>query len=72
MREHDIGCVIADTAGRWPEADVVTTDVVYVRLHGDQELYASGYTDAALDRWAERCREWAQRAPTCSSTSTTT
>ena len=24
--------------------------VVYVRLHGDTELYASGYTDAALDR----------------------
>ena len=62
LREHDIGCVIADTAGRWPEADVVTSDVVYVRLHGDQELYASGYSDAALDRWAERCREWAQEA----------
>ncbi len=62
LREHDIGCVIADTAGRWPEADVVTSDVVYVRLHGDQELYASGYTDAALDRWATRCREWAAGA----------
>ncbi len=62
LRQYDVGCVIADTAGRWPEADVVTTDVVYVRLHGDQELYASGYTDAALDRWAERCREWAQDA----------
>ena len=62
MREHDIGCVIADTAGRWPEADAVTTDVVYVRLHGDQELYASGYTDGALDRWAERCRVWARES----------
>jgi uncharacterized protein YecE (DUF72 family) len=29
-----------------------------VRLHGDKELYASGYTDAALDRWAARCRAW--------------
>ncbi len=62
LREHDIGCVVADTAGRWPEADVVTTDVVYARLHGDRELYASGYTDAALDRWAERCRDWAREA----------
>ena len=26
----------------------------YVRLHGDQELYASGYTTAALDEWAEK------------------
>ncbi|MCW2813045.1 MAG: hypothetical protein JWN84_500 [Nocardioides sp.] len=62
LRHHDIGCVIADTAGRWPEADVVTTDVVYARLHGDRELYVSGYTPEALDRWAARCQEWAQDA----------
>lgn len=30
----------------------------YVRLHGESELYASGYTDESLDRWAERCRSW--------------
>ena len=58
LREHDIACVVADTAGRWPMAEAVTSDLVYVRLHGDTELYASGYSDAALDRWADRCREW--------------
>jgi uncharacterized protein YecE (DUF72 family) len=58
LREHDIGCVVADTAGRWPLAEAVTSDLVYVRLHGDQELYASGYSDAALARWAEKCRAW--------------
>ncbi len=61
MREHDIGCVVADTAGRWPMAEAVTSDVVYVRLHGDTELYASGYSSQALDRWAERCRDWAEQ-----------
>ena len=61
MREHGIGCVIADTAGRWPEAEAVTSDVVYVRLHGDTELYASGYSPEALDRWAEKCRTWAEQ-----------
>ncbi len=60
MREHDIGCVIADTAGRWPQAEAVTSDVVYVRLHGDTELYSSGYAPGALDPWAERCRDWAE------------
>ena len=29
-----------------------TADFMYLRLHGDEELYASGYTDPALDRWA--------------------
>ena len=32
--------------------------MVYVRLHGDAELYASGYTEQALAEWAERIRGW--------------
>ncbi|MCW2761534.1 MAG: hypothetical protein JWR85_1735, partial [Marmoricola sp.] len=32
--------------------------LVYARLHGDTELYASGYTDAALDQWADRLCTW--------------
>ncbi|KAA1423185.1 DUF72 domain-containing protein [Nocardioides antri] len=62
MRKHDVGCVVADSPGRWPEADVVTSDVVYARLHGHTELYASGYSAASLDKWADRCREWARDA----------
>ena len=59
LRRHDVATVLADTAGRWPRVDQDTGPVRYVRLHGDQELYASGYTDRALDEWAERCRAWA-------------
>jgi uncharacterized protein YecE (DUF72 family) len=51
--------VVSDGAGRWPELDVVTSDHVYVRLHGSQELYTSGYSPAELDTWAERVRGWA-------------
>jgi uncharacterized protein YecE (DUF72 family) len=36
----------------------LTADFVYMRLHGDQELYRSGYDDAALTRWAQRIRAW--------------
>ena len=59
MRRHGVACVLADTAGRWPKVERVTSDLMYVRLHGDAELYASGYTDEALDEWARRCRRWA-------------
>ena len=58
LRKHGVGCVVADTAGRWPKVEQVTADLMYVRLHGDQELYTSGYTDESLDRWAEKCRSW--------------
>lgn len=58
LREHGCGFVIADSAGKFPSADVVTANFVYVRLHGSQELYVSGYGDAELDWWAERIRGW--------------
>jgi uncharacterized protein YecE (DUF72 family) len=37
-----------------------TAPFVYVRLHGpdDQYLYAGSYSDADLDWWADRLREW--------------
>jgi uncharacterized protein YecE (DUF72 family) len=58
FRAHDIAFVVADTAGRWPVVEEPTSDHMYVRLHGDVELYTSGYTAVALDRWAARCRDW--------------
>jgi uncharacterized protein YecE (DUF72 family) len=61
LRRHGVACVLADTAGRWPWVEQDTARFRYVRLHGDQELYASGYTDASLDRWAERCRAWSSQ-----------
>ncbi len=58
LRKHRIALVVADTAGRWPLLEDLTADFVYLRLHGDAELYASGYSDAALDRWTERIDAW--------------
>lgn len=58
LRHHRCGFVIADTAGRWEYAEEVTTDFVYVRLHGSRQLYVSGYTDEELDTWAEKIRRW--------------
>ena len=58
LRRHDIGLVVADTAGKWPKMFHVTADFVYVRLHGDVQIYTSGYTDRALDGWARRIRKW--------------
>ena len=58
LREHNIALVVADTAGKWPYREDVTADFLYLRLHGDKELYASGYTDEALTRWAQRIGAW--------------
>jgi uncharacterized protein YecE (DUF72 family) len=63
LREQDIALVTADSAETWPEFDALTSDFAYVRLHGDTELYASGYSAAALDTWARRCHNWAAAVP---------
>lgn len=61
LRRQRVALVVADTAGKWPYFEDPTADFMYLRLHGDKELYASGYTDAALDGWAERIRRWSRR-----------
>ncbi|RQP23950.1 DUF72 domain-containing protein [Piscinibacter terrae] len=60
LRKYRIGLVVADTAGKWPLLEDLTSDFVYLRLHGDKELYASGYSDDALERWAHRIRTWSE------------
>ena len=59
LRRHGVALVVADTAGRWPLIEDVSAGFMYLRLHGDAELYVSGYDDAALDHWAARVRCWA-------------
>lgn len=60
LRRNNVALVVADTAGKWPYLEEPTGDFMYLRLHGDVELYASGYTDKALDRWADRIRAWSR------------
>jgi uncharacterized protein YecE (DUF72 family) len=60
LRKHDIAMVVADTAGKWPQIEDVTSDFVYVRLHGAEELYVSGYTDSALREWERKVRAWSR------------
>ncbi len=59
LRDHQIGLVVADTAGKWPQLEEMTADFGYIRLHGADELYVSGYTEQALDAWASKISAWA-------------
>jgi uncharacterized protein YecE (DUF72 family) len=53
------GCAVACShSSEWPLVGDVTAGFVYVRLHGPGEIYASGYNDDDLRRWAERVETW--------------
>ena len=58
LRKYKVALVVADTAGKWPQIEDVTADFMYLRLHGDKELYASGYDDEAIENWARKIRAW--------------
>ena len=57
LRNRNIALVIGDTP-RWPTHIAVTSDLVYLRFHGPERLYASDYSDDALRVWAERTKQW--------------
>src|SRR6266545_144653 len=58
LREHNIAFVFADTARKFPYAEDLTADLVYIRLHGAKKLYVSGYNNRALDCWANCIELW--------------
>ncbi len=60
LRHHHVALVVADTAGKWPWLEDQTADFAYARLHGDAELYVSGYTPAALRQWRRKIEAWSR------------
>jgi uncharacterized protein YecE (DUF72 family) len=59
LRKHNAALVLADTAKKVIYIEESTADFVYARLHGDEELYVSGYTPQALDQWAAKLKRLA-------------
>ena len=58
LREHNVALVLADSPHKWPLLEQDTADFRYLRLHGHPDVYASGYSPATLDFWAEKVLAW--------------
>jgi uncharacterized protein YecE (DUF72 family) len=57
LTEYGITVCQSD-APKWPLWDAITTDLVYVRLHGHSRIYASSYSHDLLRVWAARAKAW--------------
>jgi uncharacterized protein YecE (DUF72 family) len=58
-RLHDSGVAVCQSdAPDFPMWREVTTDLVYVRLHGHTRKYASSYHPSSLRRWAADTGRW--------------
>lgn len=58
MRRHNFALVVADVASKFPTAEDVTADWIYIRLHGSRKLYSSGYSPREIQAWAKKVRAW--------------
>jgi uncharacterized protein YecE (DUF72 family) len=58
LAQYRIAFVNADSGNRYPYHELATTDFVYLRLHGREQLYASNYSENVLTEYAEKIRSW--------------
>jgi uncharacterized protein YecE (DUF72 family) len=57
LKRHRVAVCMSD-APDWRMWEEVTTDLVYIRLHGHTGKYASSYGKPALKKWATRTCSW--------------
>jgi uncharacterized protein YecE (DUF72 family) len=58
LRKYKVASVVSDSAQRFPVIEDVTSNFVYVRLHGHKHLYSGGYPLKLLKEWAARIKLW--------------
>ncbi len=57
LEEFNFAFCIAHGSGL-PFMERVTSNFVYLRLHGGEVLYGSNYSDKELKGWAEKIKDW--------------
>jgi uncharacterized protein YecE (DUF72 family) len=58
LSQNGVAFVTADSGNRYPYHEAITTDFVYLRLHGREQLYASYYTENDLRQYTEKISGW--------------
>jgi uncharacterized protein YecE (DUF72 family) len=58
LRKYDVAVVVAGDSD-YPQIADVTAPFVYARIMGTTEDAADGYSDVALQQWANRAKIWA-------------
>ncbi|PRE54382.1 DUF72 domain-containing protein [Burkholderia sp. AU12872] len=60
LRRYKAALVVSDSTEPWPQFADLSADFVYMRLHGTETKYSGEYSDAALERWANRIEAWSR------------
>jgi uncharacterized protein YecE (DUF72 family) len=57
LQKNNLALTFSDTPN-YPLVEKITTDFIYIRLHGHKKLYASKYSTAELQQWTAKIKSW--------------
>ena len=60
LKKYKIAWVIADSPN-FPKREEITTNFIYLRMHGSQKLFSSKYTKSELENLAQKIKDWQRR-----------
>jgi len=60
LKKYNIAWVIADSPS-YPKAEVITTDFIYIRMHGSKVLFSSKYTNKELKDLSKKNKKWLRK-----------
>jgi uncharacterized protein YecE (DUF72 family) len=58
LNQHQVSLAITDSGGRYPSAELFTTNFTYLRFHGPGQMYGSCYTQEQMRQWARKLLNW--------------
>ncbi len=59
LTKYNVAFCLYHLAGRW-SPEILTTDFVYIRLHGPGKAYQGKYHGHTIRNWADKCQKWAR------------
>ncbi|MCD6528484.1 DUF72 domain-containing protein [bacterium] len=60
LKKYNAAWVIADSP-RYPKAEVITSDFVYIRMHGSKVMFSSNYTKKELEDLTQKIKKWRKK-----------
>ncbi|QHL87254.1 DUF72 domain-containing protein [Nibribacter ruber] len=58
LEEFEVSLVVISAGKRWPALATSTTNTVYMRLHGHEQLYRGAYPAEEMERFAYMAQDW--------------
>lgn len=62
--EKNNSCLVVSQSSIFPEINMPSEKFTYLRFHGPEGLYSSGYSDGQLKKWAEKIKDYQKKKMT--------